>query len=198
MKREKLLQIAKPILFNTDMALAILNDLKTETRRIAKTKKGFTYRSVGESRNEENPLGLMYPCGILRPRYSVGDILYIRETWAEWTGGYLYRAWPGPFHQPGQMHGMRWYPSIHMPKEAARIFLRVTDVRVERLQDITIDGIRSEGLTSMSVHTGDEEIAYKEWQILWDSTINKKEMDMYGWEANPWVWVYEFEKVEVE
>lgn len=65
-------------------------------------------------------------------------------------------------------------PSIHMPKEAARIWLKVTNVRVERLQ----------------------EIALKEWKNLWNSTIKKTDLDSYGWEANPWVWVIEFERCE--
>ena len=69
-----------------------------------------------------------------------------------------------------------------MPKEAARIWLKVTDVRVERLQEIAIDGIRNEGLSSMAVHAGDMEIALKEWENLWNSTIKKSDLDSYGWD----------------
>ena len=90
----------------------------------------------------------------------------------------------------------KWKPSIHMPKEAARIWLKVTDVRVERSQEITIDGIRNEGISSMAVHAGDMEIALKEWKNLWNSTIKKTDLDSYGWDANPWVWVIEFERCE--
>lgn len=90
----------------------------------------------------------------------------------------------------------RWHPSIHMPKEAARIWLKVTDVRIERLQEITIDGIRNEGISSMAVHAGDMEIALKEWKNLCNSTIKKNRPDSYGWDANPWVWVIEFERCE--
>lgn len=90
----------------------------------------------------------------------------------------------------------RWHPSIHMPKEAARIWLKVTDVRVERLKEITIDGIRNEGLSSMAVHAGDMEIAMEEWKNLWNSTIKKSDLDRYGWAADPWVWVIEFEQCE--
>lgn len=90
----------------------------------------------------------------------------------------------------------RWHPSIHMPKEAARIWLKCTDVRVERLQEITIDGIRNEGISSMAVHAGDMEIALKEWKNLWNSTIKKSDLDQHGWDANPWVWVIEFERCE--
>ena len=81
-----------------------------------------------------------------------------------------------------------------MPKEAARIWLNVKDVRVERLQNIDIDGIRNEGLSSMAFHSGDTEIALKELEILWDSTIKKSDIDRYGWDANPYVWVIEFER----
>ena len=90
----------------------------------------------------------------------------------------------------------KWKPSIHMPKEAARIWLKVTNVRVERLQDITADSIRNEGLSSLAVHCGDMEIALKEWENLWNSTIKKSDLDRYGWDANPWVWVIEFERCE--
>lgn len=90
----------------------------------------------------------------------------------------------------------KWHPSIHMPKEAARIFLKVTDVKVERLQDISADEIRKEGLTSIAVHCGDMEIASKEFALLWNSTIKKQDLERYGWDANPWVWVIEFERIE--
>lgn len=150
------------------------------------------------------------------PPYQPGDILYVRETWEHFDccscegdehgncpkepqksvlykygcGCYMYRA-------TDEISGdAKWRPSIHMPKEAARIWLKVKDVRVEKLQEITIDDIRNEGLTSMSVHAGDMEIAFEEWKILWDSTIKKSDLDCYGWDANPWVWVIEFERCE--
>ena len=79
----------------------------------------------------------------------------------------------------------RWHPSIHMPKEAARLFLRATGVRVERLQDIDDDGVVAEGLK-----IGDA------FDVLWDSTIKPADLPLYGWDANPWVWVIEFERCE--
>ena len=91
---------------------------------------------------------------------------------------------------------MKWHPSIDMTKEAARIWLKVTDVRVKRLQDITADGIRNEGLSSMAVHVGDMDVALKEWETLWNSTIKKSDIDRYGWDTNPYVWVIEFERCE--
>ena len=147
--------------------------------------------------------------------YQPGDTLYVRETWERFEcwkcegdergncpkepkksvlyktcGCYMYRA-------TDEIYGdAKWHPSIHMPKEAARIWLKVTDVRVERLQDITADSIRNEGLSSLAVHCGDMEIALKEWENLWNSTIKKSDIDRYGWDANPWVWIIEFERCE--
>lgn len=95
----------------------------------------------------------------------------------------------------------RWKPSIHMPKAYARLFLRVTDVRIERLQDITEYQAKAEGcyLPCYEVKTGKENsdnIAL--FKIIWNSTIHKSKMDQYGWNANPWVFVYEFEKISKE
>lgn len=144
------------------------------------------------------------------PPYHTDDVLYVRETWApiypnkesNEVCGYIYeedsleeydKRYPdGKDYQ----WGGKWRPSIHMPKEAARIWLKVKDVLVERLQDITVDEIRNEGLNSMAVHAGDMEIALSEWKNLWNSTIKKSDLDRYGWDANPWVWVIEFERCE--
>ena len=183
----------RPILFNTEMVKAILDGRKTVTRRVVKHDIEAILNSPFKKQNLDVPDKQIIE-KICKEPYEVGDILYVRETWSEWTGGYLYKAWTGPFPQPGGGSNMRWYPSIHMPKEAARIFLKVTGVRTERLRDITIDEIRKEGLSSMAVHAGDKEIAYKEWEILWDKTIKRENLDKYGWSANPWVWVIEFER----
>lgn len=152
-----------------------------------------------------------------------GDILYVRETWQCWrahryeaTADVRFRAGGDDvrlqfangntdsidrldydtFVHKWFSHNREWKPSLFMPKEAARIWLKVTDVRVERLQEITIDGIRNEGLSSMAVHAGDMEIAMEEWKNLWNSTIKKPDINHYGWDANPWVWVIEFERCE--
>lgn len=119
----------------------------------------------------------------------------------------------------------KWHPSIHMPKEAVRLFLRVKDVRVERLQDITKEQAKTEGIRGYSKDgnlykyavTDDWWIDYHNkhrksffgtwWQdmprtakdafpYLWNSTIKKSDLDRYGWDANPWVWVIEFERCE--
>ena len=123
----------KPILFNTEMVKAILDGKKTQTRRVIKSA----------------PLGLFYEdgCPARNPPYRSGDVLWVRETWKQethdyagggyaLTDGYLYKA-DGPQDTTGMMVEDRWHPSIHMPRKAARLFLRVKDVRHERLQDIT-------------------------------------------------------------
>ena len=204
----------KPILFNTEMVRAILDGRKTVTRRCVKYKYSNTEMQMrtdkygtslieiqkdveGETfgKNEDGTTWRKLLAYIEKvPPFKVNDILYVRETWNEWEGGYVYKAWNEPFHQVGS-YG-QWRPSIHMPKEAARIFLRVTGVRAERLRDITIEEIRKEGLSSMAVHAGDKEMAYMEWQLLWDSTINKGDIDKYGWDANPYVWVIELEVID--
>ena len=193
----------KPILFNTEMVRAILDGRKTCTRRLIKPqwKECPTCKYVHNEYIYDKMAENVYcaRCGYSlvterRSPYQQGDILYVRETWCKGSYGnekekYYYKADDNNFF-------CTWHPSIHMSKEAARIWLKVTDVRVERLQDITADSIRNEGLSSLAVHCGDMEIALKEWENLWNSTIRKSDLERYGWEANPWVWVIEFERCE--
>lgn len=149
--------------------------------------------------------------------YQPGDILYVRETWnfvydmdgsdqvIEKSGRYVYYADVAmPFSHwvdsdTGEYkENMPWRPSIHMPKEAARIWLKVTDVRVERLQEIDGKGVLKEGLNS-HVHPQADYFDMNQREMferLWNSTIKKSDLDRYGWEANPWVWVIEFERRE--
>ena len=155
-----------------------------------------------------------------KPLYRIGDTLYVRETWARidedvdpiWfeepallhRGQIIYRAEYPYFPE------CRWRPSIHMPREAARIFLRVTDVRVERLQDITkwqaVDEGQPEccGLTVCGGPSGchlceaSGENSIKWFSNVWDSTVKKADLALYGWEANPYVWVIEFERISRE
>lgn len=186
-----------PILFNTKMVRAILDGRKTCTRRLVKFLPGENPQWTGYIKDELMLYnGKNEPC-IRKAPYQVGDVLYVRETWSEWTDGYLYKAWNSPFPQAGQSSVMKWHPSIHMPKEAARIWLKVTDVRLERLQEITNDGCVAEGVYASRCDTcideGYSEI--DEFTEIWDSTIKKPDIDRYGWDANPWVWVIEFKRI---
>lgn len=184
---------SKPILFSTPMVQAILDGRKTMTRRVIKFPEGLTgSHQVGEAGNPKNPLGLMWVCGIKRPKYQPGDILWVRETWRVLECKYVYRA---DDESPEGWHLNVWRPSIFMPREAARIFLRVTDVRVERLKEITEADAKKEGTRHTYYNPHVTEFSYKAgFAGLWDS-INVKRG--YGWETNPWVFVYKFERVEL-
>lgn len=217
-----------PILFNTDMVRGILDGRKTVTRRVIKGLPDGTYDvkfngeewealfgTVGKGACFDFYKELKLPC-------QTGDILYVRETWQECCRNtihsqivhnkYCFKASvDNPIYgcidrECGQI--CNWKPSIHMPKEAARIWLKVTDVRVERLQDITDDQAKKEGIC--------EEWAMAWWKPtyndpdsggypcyrdtfandLWDSVVKTPDLDRYGWDANPWVWVIEFERCE--
>lgn len=201
-ERKEILLKAKPILFNVDMVRAILNGEKTVTRRIVKNNPeectSKVVNGVCKICDDKGGFYLHDDYVKVRSPYQVGGILYVRETWyyetfyedtdditdlpfgnCSWR--YVYKA-DRPDYPVIPDH---WHPSIHMPKEAARIFLQVTDVRVERLQDIDDDGVVAEGL----------EIGAP-FDELWDSTIKKSDIDKYGWAANPFVWVIEFERID--
>lgn len=188
----------KPILFNTDMVRAILGGRKTVTRRVI---KGYAVEHL-EIDTDGSIIGVYDQYGgSVRPvmdfaPYRPGDILYVRETWARsMAGTYLYKATDTPIILD------RWRPSIHMPKEAARLFLRVTDVRVERLQDITSGQIDAEGCKEWAYSAKTGELLPSGpsfFQIKWDRTIKPSDLPLYGWDANPWVWVIEFERVSKE
>lgn len=191
----------KPILFNTEMVRAILDGRKSCTRRLVKFLSGENPKWTGYIKDGSMLYnGRNEPCIRTQP-YQPGDILYVRETWCalpvneagHMRGHSVYYYKADRDLRPEGWRG-NWHPSIHMPKEAARIWLKVTDVRVERLLEISADGIRNEGLSSAAAHCGDMEIALKEWEKLWNSTIPKKDIDRYGWQANPWVWFIEFER----
>ena len=185
----------KPILFNTEMVRAILDGRKTVTRRVVKPQHLRVLESQYHKEHPEMPDGVLLE-KLCRPPYLSGDILYVRETWAEvetvyGVPYYIYKASDQNGLHSSRQNFYRWYPSIHMPKEAARLFLRVTGVRVERLQDITEEQAEAEGCTA---HGGN--LAIDEFETVWQSTIKSAESARYGWDANPWVWVIEFERYE--
>ena len=187
-----------PILFNTEMVRAILDGRKTCTRRVVKLPKSMSGRPVGKN----GDIGFMYPGGIKRPPCHQGDILYVRETWGEGyeDGTYIYKASDKLANHPmfKESSKLLYHPSIHMPKEAARIWLKVTDVRVERFQDIDGKGCVKEGIEEEPLKDVGDEFVKGMFHDLWDSTIKKSDLDRYGWKANPWVWVIEFERCDKE
>lgn len=194
----------KPIIFNTEMVRAILDGRKTVTRRVIKPQpkkdengndvfhaQGYNYEFA-----EANIIGTT---GKLKckPLYKSGDILYVRETWQQqYDGSYAYKAGHKFENEKG------WRPSIHMPKEAARIFLRVTNVSVAKLHDIenNDEEAKREGFDYQYMFEG-LPIKVSTWvyfTVFWNSTIKKHDIDLYGWNADPWVWVIEFERIEKE
>lgn len=212
MTREELLQIAKPILFNTEMVKAILDGRKTVTRRLVKPKSKNACGFYATFRKSDNAFMGVYDYdenerqfdNSQTPPACIDDILYVRETWSEGyeEGTYIYKADDKLAELPEfkESSKMIYRPSIHMPKEAARIFLKVKDVRVERLQDMSEEEARKEGTPHGPLFEGgDFEItALSKFPRLWNSTIKKADLERYGWEANPWVWVIEFERVKEE
>lgn len=210
MTRSEILQVAKPILFNGEMVRAILDGRKTETRRVIKVnfREGemgykivrnahtgeFCYLEVcDEWESEMRRIG---------SPYLPGSYMYVRETWAKQQGLYWHKAGL-KLDDAGRAYGCtppeKWRPSIHMPKEASRIFLKVTDVRAERLNNMDYMNAIYEGIEPQLEEDGYP--AYNpmiDFIDLWDSTIKPKDRDKYGWEANPWVWVIQFERVMPE
>lgn len=192
----------KPILFNTEMVRAIMDGRKSCTRRMVKPQPnekhtyplGFVTDSTEKKEVGCFGFGINEYSGSIqytKPQYQPGDILYVRETWGHPISlnsdkQYVFRA--DKIAESGFKNDSHiWHPSIHMPKKAARIWLNVTNVRVERLQDMTDDDAEAEGCfdyTSTALGFPD----------VWDSTIKKYDLDSYGWNANPWVFVIEFER----
>lgn len=187
--------MVRPILFNGEMVRAILEGRKTVTRRIIKQDKiNAVVNSPVRKENPKIPDSNFINCLVDAP-YQRGDILYVRETWnGDWCDHYIYRADGGSAKTAGYNQEPKWRPSIHMPKKAARIWMKVTDVRAERLHNLTNRDAKKEGIT---VETDNSGMAHKAaFMRLWDSTIKKSDISRYGWNANPWVWVIEFERCE--
>ena len=232
----------RPILFSTPMVRAILDGRKTQTRRIIKPQP-YVLNSTSAELNQLFKDGLMHRAC---PYGKIGDLLWVRETWADLTEGYgtpweRFNLKP-PFiwykadgDQPDIGNGASqlesWKPSIFMPRWASRITLRITNVRVERLQDISEMDAIAEGVAPLFT---EEEIARRPelnsckgayrnylWHGLIGKTITGKQSDAWecqysgydnaknsfsslwesingsgSWEATPWVWVVEFERVD--
>lgn len=203
-----------PILFNTARVQDILDYRKKATRRIIKfpvnrytheipkAAQVWVYENTLYCENVHFHEEPFYSFDI-KPPYRTGDILYVREAWHKDERRYMYRADYNDnekFYRNGKEVRIKWCPSIHMPKAAARIWLKVTDVRVERLQDMTLDDFLNEGVIlrpeAFNYPKTDYHQALEIFKDIWDSTIPKAKLPEYGWDANPWVWVVEFYQCE--
>lgn len=214
-----------PILFNTEMVRANLDGRKTCTRRLVSSRQflGMLPDKCKNTAPDEFLKGkrMMFKpyCDMTdaelimtayKAPYEPGDILYVRETWCALPVNeaghmrghsvYYYKA-DGDLRPEGWRG--KWEPSIHMPKEAARIWLKITDVRVERLQEITEDGAKAEGaiVNRGFIHSPENEYdsihtAREHFAEIWNNTIKKSDLERYGWDANPYVFVIKFERCE--
>lgn len=233
----------KPMLFNTEMVQALLKGRKTVTRRAVKFPRGWNPKFTGYIPDGAVLYGSNNIPAAKAP-YKTGDVIWVRETWRIQSAHRFEADAKIEYKSGGPMEKVKfkcrldydrfiwnqpvgegkWKPSIHMPKEAARLFLRVTGVWVERLQNITEEGALAEGVPDewpmdpvycpyckgeglvgavhpvslgyMEVDCPECEKARDRFASLWDSTIKPAYLPTYGWEANPWVWVIEFERCE--
>ena len=210
----------RPILFSGPMVKAILKGRKTQTRRIVKPQPpnyidelhGNDLRSRAPYRIEHNETGQILGNGFqddddryYLARADVGDRLWVRETWVRSRNNWIYRADQPDGYKPSECvvewdWGCdcvdKWRPSIHMPRRAARLFLEVTGVRVERVQDITEEDARDEGVELCHVFQmakSGHPLAPHKTAFAWMwKEINGRD----SWQANPWVWVVEFRRVK--
>ena len=193
---------------NTEMKMHT-DKYGTRLIEIQKDIEGETHGKNPDGSTWHKLLGYVEP----KPPYQTGDILYVRESVFQGVGHYLdvsgetvsvlthdYEYYADGLHEKDhwkdkyEREWMHRRPSIHMPKEAARIWLKVKDVRVERLQEMWASDVPKEGLRFNRPHTADEMLS--DFSELWNSTIKKSDIDRYGWDVNPWVWVIGFERCE--
>jgi|SRR5690554_841295 len=205
--------VFRPILFSTPMVQAILDGRKTQTRRIIKPQptKQLSFSGTFKKHWSENVSDLKLP--YFQAKYQKGDIMWVRETFevvpVEMASIKENRSdvrMKIKYKADGGQSFLRWKPSIFMPKKACRIFLKVTNVRVERLQNISEEDAISEGVevicpapllfryknywdnVDQHPHLSSAKFSFRS---LWE-TIN----GLSSWNENPWVWVYDFERIE--
>jgi hypothetical protein len=212
----------KPILFSTAMVEAIIAGRKTQTRRLIKTDAySVVVNGYGGFCDEHgNPV---------KPKWQIGDILWVRETWQvtdflhreDENWGYIYKASENGRDWESNDDNWKWKPSIFMPKEACRLFLEVTDLRAERLKQITEEDAEAEGVRIMDgepVYPKDwklcpacggegvhgacgESLGYIEVDCSTCDTYKKRYQHLWNsingnWDENPLVWVITFKVVE--
>lgn len=211
---------ARPIPLKPHEVRGILDGRKTQMRRVVDRLSGIG--RVTEFQSSEHPgfdfifrnrrMGWMTLADVLErcPLGQPGDLLWVRETWRPifgQTGQHIetdYKA--TPTERMGDLLGgdpsLRWKPSIHMPRAESRITLEVTGIRVERLQDISEEDARAEGITKLTsslrsgLWTADGKSftsrgPVKCFRDLWEHRLTAKNVGS-SWDANPWVWVMEF------
>ena len=208
----------KPIVFSADDVRAVWDKKKTMMRQVMKPQpvRNGAFWELGGAGWSGNTVTPVYGHSLYnRMPYKPGDVLWVREKWRTVDYEYCDGKWSAavervdgtkdirvswydnsdvgiPYEGPYSTIG--WQPSIHMPREAARLFLRVKDVRVERVQDIAEKDAESEGFrTECGPLTSCPTCNVSEFSKTWDARNTKSG---YGWDSNPWVWVYEFERVE--
>ncbi len=196
----------KQILFNSEMVRALLDGRKTATRRTVRFAEGQNPHWTGYV-PDGTVLYVSNNIPAAKAHYRPGDILYVRESFRLIDFDYIDGDWSATVQYKAdnvvgeRMHYLRygadekigWRPSIHMPKEAARIFLRVKDVRVERLQDITEAQAKAEGcVNDINLVDGTGKSATMHFAETWKRTVKSADLPRYGWNANPWVWAIEF------
>lgn len=216
----------KPILFSTPMVRAIDADLKTKTRRVMTPQPKMDESGMWHWKDcQWMDGGLGFPKSGIEDyaKYHPGDILWVRETFLPFKDTFYYKADDKHLELAELGIRLKWRPSIHMPRVAARLFLRVKSVCVEQVQDITEEDARMEGIPDewpmealycsecngegiigvlhpvslgfMEIDCPYCEKSTMRFRNLWDSLNTKRG---YGWEKNPWVWVYEFEWISRE
>lgn len=219
----------KPILFNTEMVRAILDGRKTVTRRICKEaneltvpdmsfydaeKRTYAVHNFADKEHTDKLSTAERTCPI-----CPGDILYVREcgiiqsmkNFDKTVKMYFpaddtlieFKVTPDEYERLSRFQEDKKLSPYWLTKQESRIWLKVKDVRVERLQEITEKQAKEEGAIDNRgfIHPPDDEYnsihtAKEHFEQIWNSTIKKSDFDCYGWDANPWVWVIEFERCE--
>jgi len=175
----------RPMMFTGATVQAILEGRKTQTRRIVKPQP-----LIGPCRS----------CLLMSPLGMPGEHIWVKETWAEThnakrTTAYVYRS------DDPEIKVKRWRSAMFMPRRASRINLEITDIRMERLQDVTDSDAKAEGIYLHSSHGLYNADHTKMWggrtrvegyRALWDSLNEKRG---FGWNKNPWVWVITFKRI---
>lgn len=214
-----------PILFNPEMVKAVLDGRKTQTRRIVKPQPEYRenesvpwhFGTFFHGWNLDHEAVSVKDVVEYCPYGQVGDLLYVRERFCvgavvagdslpeEIDPEYIEQCkgqeniipYEWAIREDIGMEDVKWKPSIHMPKAASRISLKITNIRIERVQDISTEDILSEGIIQRFPKVNDQftpTILRGAFIELWNSTTDKKE---FQFRANPWVWVVEFKLAEI-